>query len=73
MVSILKTDDDPEPYYEFPRPVPLKKCVDDLLEDEVPNKYYMKQEVTDRYISIMNQEYPEQIGEDVEPQEDGLW
>lgn len=73
MVSILKTEDEPDPYFEFPRPIPLKKCVEDILEENVPEKYYMKQEVTDRYIQIMNEEYPEQIGNDPEIEEDGLW
>ena len=73
MVSILKTDDEPDPYYEFPRPVPLTKCVEDILEDNVPEKYYMKQEVTDRYIDIMNQEYPDEVGEDIELNDDSLW
>lgn len=73
MVSILKTDDEPDPYYEFPRPVPLTKCVEDILEDNVPEKYYMKQEVTDRYIDIMNQEYPDEVGEDIELSDEGLW
>lgn len=73
MVSILKTDDEPDPYYEFPKPVPLTKCVEDILEDNVPEKYYMKQEVTDRYIDIMNQEYPDEVGEDIELNDEGLW
>lgn len=73
MVSILKTDDEPDPYYEFPRPVPLTKCVEDILEDNVSEKYYMKQEVTDRYIDIMNQEYPDEVGENIELNDEGLW
>ena len=73
MVSILKTDDEPDPYYEFPKPVPLTKCVEDVLEDNVPEKYYMKQEVTDRYIDIMNQEYPDEVGEDIELNDESLW
>ena len=73
MVSILKTDDEPNPYYEFPRPVPLTKCVEDILEYNVPEKYYMKQEVTDRYIDIMNQEYPDEVGEDIELNDESLW
>ena len=72
MVSILKTDDEPDPYYEFPRPVPLTKCVEDILEDNVPEKYYMKQEGTDRYIDIMNQEYPDEVGENIELNDEGL-
>ena len=71
MISILKTEDEPDPYYEFPRPIPLKKTVEDLLEDDVPEKYYMKQEVTDRYIQTMSVEHSKE--ESVEQPEDELW
>lgn len=27
--------------YEFPKPIPLDKCIADILEDEVESKYYM--------------------------------
>ena len=74
MISILRTDDEPDPYYEFPKPVKLEKCVEDILEDDVPEKYYMKPEVTDRYIEIMNQEYPDEVGEDIDVEDyTGLW
>lgn len=77
MVSILKTDDDPNPYYEFPRPIKLEKTVEDILEDDVPEKYYMEQEVADRYISIMKKEYPndeyDDSDSDIENAEKGLW
>ena len=77
MVSILKTDDDPNPYYEFPRPIKLEKTVEDILEDDVPEKYYMEQEVADRYISIMKKEYPndeyDDSDSDIENMEKGLW
>lgn len=74
MISILKTDDEPDPYYEFPKPVKLEKCVEDILEDDVPEKYYMKPEVTERYIEIMNQEYPDEVGEDIDVEDyTGLW
>ena len=33
----------------------------------------MKQEVTDRYIDIMNQEYPDEVGENIELNDEGLW
>ena len=74
MISILRTDDEPDPYYEFPKPVKLEKCVEDILEDDVPEKYYMKPEVTERYIEIMNQEYPDEVGEDIDVEDyTGLW
>lgn len=58
MVSILRTEDEPNPYYEFPRPVKLEKTVNDVLEDDVPEKYYISKEKTDRYIGIMKKEFP---------------
>ena len=74
MISILKTDDEPNPYYEFPKPMKLEKTVEDVLEDDVPEKYYMSQEVTDKYIQRMKEEYPDGIGENIEDDmEDGLW
>ena len=27
--------------YEFPKPIPLKKCLKDVLEDDVPEEYYI--------------------------------
>jgi hypothetical protein len=69
----LRTEDEPDPYYEFPMPVKLEKTVEDILEDDVPEKYYMKPEVTERYIEIMNQEYPDEVGEDIEIEDEGLW
>ena len=73
MISILKTEDEPDPYYEFPRPIKLEKSVEDILEENVPEKYYMKPEVTERYIEIMNQEYPDEVGDDIELEDEGLW
>ena len=69
MVSILKTEDEQDPYYEFPGKVTLKKTVEDILEDNVPEKYYMKQEVNDKYIEIMSVEEPNDVGFD----DDSLW
>ena len=71
MISILKTEDEPDPYYEFPRPVTLKKTVEDILEDDVPEKYYMKQEVTDKYIQTMSVEHSKD--ESVEITDEELW
>ena len=71
MISILKTDDEPDPYYEFPRPIPLKKSVEDVLEDNVPEKYYMKQEVTDKYIQTMSVEHSKDTS--VEQPDEELW
>lgn len=68
MVSILRTDDEPEPYYEFPKGTTLTKTVEDILEDNVPEKYYMKEEVTERYMNIMDVEESDDFALD-----EGLW
>jgi len=71
MISILKTEDEPEPYYEFPHSIPLTKTVEDIFEDNVDEKYYQKQEVVDRYMDIMGREYSKDewnVGDS-----DGLW
>lgn len=74
MISILRTDDEKDPYYEFPKPIKLEKCVEDILEDDVPEKYYMKQEVTDKYVNIMMNEYTSQMKDDSDEDSDcGLW
>jgi len=41
MVSILKTEDDPNPEYEFPIPFKLEKRLKDYLESDVDEKYYL--------------------------------
>lgn len=69
MISILRTEDEPDPYYEFPRSVPLKKTVSDVLEDNVDDKYYMSQEATNKYVERMKTEYPDNSIEKEEP----LW
>ena len=50
VVSILGEH---EPY-EFPKPIPLDKCIADILEDEVDEKYYLSKEIQNRF-KITNQ------------------
>ena len=45
VVSILG---DHEPY-EFPSKIPLNKCLADILEDEVDEKYYLSEEIQKRF------------------------
>ena len=40
--------------YEFPKPIPLDKCIADILEDEVDEKYYLSEEIQKRF-KITNQ------------------
>ena len=67
MISILKTEDEPNPYYEFPKPIKLEKTVEDLLEDKIPEKYYMSQDAVDKYIKHLQEDYPKEdwVVEDV--------
>ena len=50
VVSILGEH---EPY-KFPKPIPLDKCLADMLEDEVDEKYYLSEEIQKRF-KITNQ------------------
>lgn len=54
MVSILRTEDDPNPTYDFPAPVPLTKCVEDYMEpaEDIGEEYFINQErITDKVLS----------------------
>ena len=35
--------------YKFPKPIPLDKCIADILEDEVDEKYYLSEEIQKRF------------------------
>ncbi len=56
MVSILRTEDDPNPTYNFPKGFPLTKCVEDYMEpaEDIGEEYYISQDrVTDKVLSDM--------------------
>ena len=45
--------------YEFPKAIPLDKCIADILENEVDEKYYLSEEYTKRFIESTNSpKYP---------------
>ena len=48
-ISILRTDDEPEPRYYFPKKVPLETCLNDVLEREVDEKYFLSDEMLARF------------------------
>lgn len=53
-ISILRTTDEPNPTYNFPKPMPLTKCVEDYMEPavEVEDDYYINRErITDKVLS----------------------
>lgn len=37
--------------YSFPQPIPLEKCVGDVLEENVPERYYLNQEKVNKFIA----------------------
>lgn len=54
MLSILRTEDDPNPTYNFPAPIPLTKCVEDYMvpAEDVGEEYYISQDrVTGKVLS----------------------
>ena len=50
VVSILGEHDP----FEFPKPIPLDKCIADILEEQVDEKYYLSEEIQKRF-KITNQ------------------
>ena len=40
-MSFLKSEFGDFPRYEFPEPIPLTKVLNDVLEDDVDEKYYI--------------------------------
>ncbi len=56
MVSILRTEDDPNPHYEFPQGWQLDKCVEDYMEpieDIAPSYFVNKERITRQVLSDM--------------------
>lgn len=50
VISILRTEDNPNPVYSFPSSIPLEKTVEDVVEEEVAAKYYISQGMVDKFI-----------------------
>lgn len=48
LVSILRTEDEPNPVYHFPKPFPLTRRLKDVLESNVPESYYLSKAHLDR-------------------------
>ena len=56
MVSILRTEEGPNPTYNFPKGFPLTKCVEDYMEpaEDIGEEYYISQDrVTGKVLSDM--------------------
>ena len=69
MISILRDENDPNPYYEFPEKIDLETYIDDILEDDVDDKYYYNEDRTNTYVKHLQEDYPEDEGQDTENNE----
>lgn len=72
VISILRTPDEPTPDYHFPSPQKLSTCVEDFLEDEVPQQYYMSRDSLEKYIKQkdINESIKQAYPEDFDTQDD---
>ena len=51
VISILRTEDEPNPEYHFPSPIKLETTGEDMLEDNVSPEYFMSQQHLEKYLS----------------------
>lgn len=49
LISIRIDDDEDYPKYFFPKPIPLKVCLADVLEEEVEDRYFLSDEMLARF------------------------
>lgn len=48
-VSILRTEDNPNPKYHFPKPFKLEKCLADVLEEKVEESLFLSDDMLSRF------------------------
>lgn len=51
VISILRTEDEPNPEYHFPSPIKLESTVEDILEDGVSPEYFLSQPLLEKYLT----------------------
>lgn len=51
VISILRTEDEPNPLYHFPSPIKLGTTVEDILEDNVSPEYFLSQPLLEKYLT----------------------
>lgn len=49
LFSILRTEEEPYPYYQFPEPFPLERRLKDVLEPQVDEKYYLSDKIIEGF------------------------
>lgn len=52
MISILRTEDDPDPQYSFPAPFPLERHLIDVLEEGVDERYFISDKMLKYFRSV---------------------
>lgn len=48
-ISILRTEDNPEPKFNFPAPFKLEKCLKDVLEEDVDERFFLSDDMLARF------------------------
>ena len=48
-ISILRTPDDPNPKYHFPTPFQLSSCLADVLDEDVDESFFLRDEMLSRF------------------------
>ena len=48
-VSILRTEDNPNPKYHFPKPFKLERCLADVLEEDADESLFLSDEMLSRF------------------------
>ena len=69
-VSILRTEDNPNPKYYFPRPMKLEKCLADVLDEDVDGGLWLSGDMLSRFCE-KSLENESELGEGVE-KENGM-
>ena len=54
MVSILRTEDDPNPCYYFPKPFKLEKRIKDVLEQDVDESFFLSDKALEYFCRVSN-------------------
>lgn len=69
-VSILRTDDEPQPRFFFPKPFPLELCLADVLEQDVDERFFLSDEMLSRFCTKSVEEEGEYTENEEEDGED---
>lgn len=56
VISIRRDENEPEPHYTFPATIPLELTVEDVVESDVDEKFYLSQEQVNKFIGLVDME-----------------